>query len=221
MASMTPRTAPARRRQVAAGHPQRPRWTSSRSTASPAPAWTASPSAADVNKRLIYYYFSSKDDLFLAVLERTYAEHPRGREAAAPARAGAGRGDPPPDLLHLALLHRASRVHDPAQQRKPAPGPRTCKRSRAHPGNELAAGRDAGRGPRARPQATELFRGGIDPVQLYVSIASLCYFYLSNNYTLSAIFGRDLRTPKAHGAAPLAHERSGSGLRPALIRVSP
>jgi AcrR family transcriptional regulator len=45
------------------------------------------------------------------------------------------------------------------------------------------------------------FRGGIDPVQLYVSIAALSYFYLSNNHTLSAIFGRDLMSPKAQ------HER--------------
>jgi AcrR family transcriptional regulator len=29
---------------------------------------------AGLNKRLIYYYFGSKDDLFLAVLERTYAD---------------------------------------------------------------------------------------------------------------------------------------------------
>ena len=29
---------------------------------------------ADINKRLIYYYFKSKDDLFLAVLENTYAD---------------------------------------------------------------------------------------------------------------------------------------------------
>ena len=41
------------------------------------------------------------------------------------------------------------------------------------------------------------FRGGIDPLQLYVSIAGLSYFYLSNNHTLSAIFGRDLMSPKS------------------------
>jgi hypothetical protein len=41
------------------------------------------------------------------------------------------------------------------------------------------------------------FRGGVDPVHLYVSIAGLAYFYLSNSYTLSAIFGRDLFSPKA------------------------
>jgi hypothetical protein len=41
------------------------------------------------------------------------------------------------------------------------------------------------------------FRGGIDPLQLYVSIAALSYFYLSNSHTLSAVFGRDLLSPKA------------------------
>ena len=29
-------------------------------------------------------------------------------------------------------------------------------------------------------------RGGIDPMQLYISIAGLAYFYLSNKHTLSA-----------------------------------
>jgi len=48
------------------------------------------------------------------------------------------------------------------------------------------------------------FRRGVDPVQLYVSIAGLSYFYLGNNYTLSAIFGRDLKAPKAR-AERLAH----------------
>ena len=52
-----------------------------------------------------------------------------------------------------------------------------------------------------RGRADGLFRGGIDPVQLYVSIAGMSYFYLSNNHTLSAIFGRDLMAPKAR------HER--------------
>ena len=42
-----------------------------------------------------------------------------------------------------------------------------------------------------------VFRAGIDPIQLYISIAGLAYFYLSNNHTLSAIFGRNLMTAKA------------------------
>ena len=42
-----------------------------------------------------------------------------------------------------------------------------------------------------------MFRAGVDPLQLYVSIAGLAYFYLSNNHTLSAVFGRGLMTARA------------------------
>ena len=41
------------------------------------------------------------------------------------------------------------------------------------------------------------FRAGVDALQLYVSIAALSYFYLGNNHTLSAVFGRDLATARA------------------------
>ena len=43
-----------------------------------------------------------------------------------------------------------------------------------------------------RGAETGRFRRDVDPVQLYISIAGICYFYFSNRYTLSAIFGRDL-----------------------------
>jgi TetR/AcrR family transcriptional regulator len=39
-----------------------------------------------------------------------------------------------------------------------------------------------------------VFRRGINPVQLYISIAGLSYFFFSNAPTLSAIFGKDLST---------------------------
>jgi TetR/AcrR family transcriptional regulator len=35
-----------------------------------------------------------------------------------------------------------------------------------------------------------VFRNGIEPMRLYISIASLAYFYFSNVHTLSAVFGR-------------------------------
>ncbi len=44
------------------------------------------------------------------------------------------------------------------------------------------------------------FRKGVDPVQLYISIAGLSYFFFSNTATLSAIFGKDLRQPAARRA---------------------
>jgi hypothetical protein len=45
-----------------------------------------------------------------------------------------------------------------------------------------------------------VFRGGIDPVELYITIAALGFFYLSNRHTLSTIFGRDLSDAKSLGA---------------------
>ena len=49
-----------------------------------------------------------------------------------------------------------------------------------------------------------VFRRGVDPVQLYISIAALGYFYLGNAHTLSTIFGRNLLAPRAR-AERLAH----------------
>jgi hypothetical protein len=42
-----------------------------------------------------------------------------------------------------------------------------------------------------------VFRRGLDPVELYITMAAVGFFYLSNNYTLSTIFGRDLASPAA------------------------
>jgi TetR/AcrR family transcriptional regulator len=46
-------------------------------------------------------------------------------------------------------------------------------------------------------ERTGAFRRGINPVQLYISIAGLSYFFFSNTPTLSAIFGKDLATSAA------------------------
>jgi hypothetical protein len=44
----------------------------------------------------------------------------------------------------------------------------------------------------ARGVKAKVFRAGVDPVQLYITIASLGFFYMSNRFTLSTIFARDL-----------------------------
>jgi hypothetical protein len=49
----------------------------------------------------------------------------------------------------------------------------------------------------ARGAATGALRGGVDAVQLYISIAALCYFYLSNRHTLGVIFSRNFSAPGA------------------------
>ncbi|MEO7548178.1 MAG: TetR family transcriptional regulator [Ramlibacter sp.] len=154
---------------------------------------------AGLNKRLIYYYFEDKEKLFQAVLEHTYRdirEEERKlnllnlKPAAALRRLVEFTWDyylKHPEfltLLNSANLHRARHLQE-------------SKRAREmnSPLIEMLAqilehGRKDGS-----------FRGGVDPLQLYVSIAGLSYFYLSNNHTLSAIFGRDLMSTKAR------HER--------------
>ena len=37
-----------------------------------------------------------------------------------------------------------------------------------------------------------MFRDDTDPVKVYISVAALGFFYLSNRWTLSTIFRRDL-----------------------------
>jgi AcrR family transcriptional regulator len=150
---------------------------------------------AGINKKLIYYYFTNKDALFLAVMEQTYADI---REAERELHLEAAQ---PVDalrrlvvftwehylahpefltLLNSENLHRARHLKTSSRIREMnSPLIQTL-------GDVLERGRREG-----------LFRGGVDPLQLYISIAGLAYFYLSNNHTLSTIFGRDLMTPKA------------------------
>jgi hypothetical protein len=56
----------------------------------------------------------------------------------------------------------------------------------------------------ARGARRGTFRTDVDPVQLYITIAGLSYFYFSNASTLGTIFGRDLLTSAAR-AERLAH----------------
>ncbi|MEP7058555.1 MAG: TetR/AcrR family transcriptional regulator [Caldimonas sp.] len=150
---------------------------------------------AGINKRLIYYYFDGKDQLFLAVLEQTYAdirtaEKALHLESADPVDAIRrlvaftwNHYVAHPEFLNLLNsenLHRARHLKQSKSIREMnSPLIQTL-------GDVLERGRRAG-----------VLRGGVDPVQLYISIAGLAYFYLSNNPTLSTIFGRDLMSAKA------------------------
>ena len=150
---------------------------------------------AGLNKRLIYYYFGSKDDLFLAVLERVYADI-----RAAEQRLHLDEIEPVEAIRQLVSFTWHYYLEHPEfitlLNSENLHGASHLKRSdRIQEMNSplvqlLATVLERGK-------KDNLFRAGVDPVQLYISIASLCYFYLSNNHTLSAIFGRDLRAPKA------------------------
>jgi AcrR family transcriptional regulator len=157
---------------------------------------------AKANKRMLYYYFGDKEALYLAALEAAY-ERIRGEEQRL-------------DLAHL-----------PPEQALRELVAFTWRYFLAHPEfmsllntENLHRARHLKRSRKIRALHSPLvatlsalldrgvrdgvFRPGIDPVQLYVSIAALGYFYLSNSHTLSTIFGRNLRS-KAALAERLAH----------------
>jgi AcrR family transcriptional regulator len=150
---------------------------------------------AQINKRMLYHYFGNKEDLYLAVLEETYrdirtAERKLHLEDLSPdegiRKLVAFTWDyflKHPEFLSLLNTENMMRA-------------RHLKRSkRIQELHSPLIGLIAEL--LARGNREGLFRSDVDPVQLYVTIASIGFFYLSNRWTLSTIFGRDLNADAA------------------------
>jgi len=150
---------------------------------------------AGANKRMLYYYFGNKDALFLAALEAAYARIRSAEQALA--------------LEHLAPRQALRRlVEFTWRYFLDNPEFMTLLNSEnLHQGRHVRGSKlvralhsplvETLRAVLRRGERAGIFRRGVDPVQLYISIAGEGYFYLSNRYTLSHIFGRDLMAPRA------------------------
>ncbi len=142
------------------------------------------------NKRMLYHYFGNKDDLYLAVLEQAYAEI-RNREKAL-SLGGASPGEGMKKLVRFSWRHFLehpsfiSLLNNENLCR--ARHIRKSERIRDMHSPLVGMIRDL----LDRGVAAGEFRDDVDPVQLYITIAAICYFYHSNAYTLSTIFDRDL-----------------------------
>nr|WP_306264045.1 TetR/AcrR family transcriptional regulator [Pararhizobium sp. IMCC3301] len=152
-------------------------------------------SRAAINKRMLYHYFGNKEELFLAVLEAAYErirtgertlklDHLQPMQAIeALVRFSYDHFVKHPDflaLLNIENLYQAGHLKKSAkvqQMHSPLVGQIQ---------DVLKRGQSEG-----------VLRIGVDPVELYITIASLSFFHLSNRYTLSVIFNRELATPEA------------------------
>jgi AcrR family transcriptional regulator len=145
---------------------------------------------AGANKRMLYAYFGGKEELWLTVLETVYAAK-RAEE-----RSLAVDGLPPAEAMaalvrfnlrytaahpeFVALLNQEN-VHRAAYLK------RSDKvRALYSPLVETLSA------VLARGVAARVFRAGVDPRQLYITIVALGHFYCANIHTLSAILGEDL-----------------------------
>ena len=147
------------------------------------------------SKRMIYYYFQSKEGLYRAVLERCYIQVREidsgiDLEALGPqealrelVRVTFDYHIKHPDFVRLVMnenIHHGAHIgHVPSIKTR----------------NQAVIAmlqRLLDRGLQARS-----FRKDIDPVELHMTISALCFYNVSNRYTFGRIFQRDMTSVAA------------------------
>jgi AcrR family transcriptional regulator len=141
-------------------------------------------------KRMLYYYFGSKQGLYLAVLERAYVgirALERDLEVSDLTPAHAVRAvaeltfdhhEAHPDFIRLVAIeniHHAEHL-------------RTSPKLAGLAGPAV----DVLDGILARGRASGLFRDDVDALDVHMMISAFCVFRVANRHTFTAIFGRDL-----------------------------
>jgi AcrR family transcriptional regulator len=144
-------------------------------------------------KRMIYYYFGGKEQLYLAVLEKAYrgireAERELGVGDLEPTEAVRRIAELTYDhhlnhsefirLVTIENIHRGAfirRLESLRELNQPALGLLD---------EVLERGRSAG-----------LFRSDVDALDVHLVISSYCFFQVANQYTFGYLFDRDLLDP--------------------------
>ncbi|WP_244808724.1 TetR/AcrR family transcriptional regulator [Caballeronia zhejiangensis] len=144
---------------------------------------------AGTNERMLYYYFGSKELLYVAVLESMYADYakkeseldltglqPREAMATLARSIWAHLWDNPEwiGLINNENLHQGRYLKSSEKLSETISPVVEVVRS------ILARGADAGQ-----------FRSGIDPLDFYVTLVGMGYYIASNRFTINAFTGRD------------------------------
>lgn len=144
-------------------------------------------------KRMLYYYFGSKQGLYLAVLERAYigiraleqnlevAELNPARAVRAVAELTFDHHETHPEFIRLVAIEN---IHH-AEHLRSSPELSGLSGTAVDVlDGILRRGRDAG-----------LFRADVDALDVHMLISAFCVFRLSNRHTFAALFERDLLDP--------------------------
>ena len=149
--------------------------------------------AMATSKRMIYYYFGSKEGLYIAVLEKEYARIREGE-----ARLHLDDLTPEDALRKLVGSTVDYHLGHPDFAR-------LVMNENIHRGVYLARSQviqklnvpaiDAVATVYQRGLKAGVFRSGVDAVDLHMSISALCLFNVANKHTFALIFKRDLDAP--------------------------
>jgi TetR/AcrR family transcriptional regulator len=147
-------------------------------------------------KRMIYYYFGSKEQLFIAVLEQAYSEIRAAEQAL--------------DVEGLDSISAIRRLAELTYDHHTAHPDflRLVSIENIHHGQHISkserlgtlANPVLGMISRILDRGSEdgVFRPGVDALDVHMMISSFCVFPVANRYTFRAIFGRDLLDGSRH-----------------------
>jgi AcrR family transcriptional regulator len=150
------------------------------------------------NKRMLYHYFGNKEKLFAITVENAYAKF-RDAEAALQLE----NYDPVTAVKKLVAfiwdyfirfpefitLVNSENLHKARHLKASKSTPDVSRKFVGRMKNLLERG-----------VAVGVFRAGLDPVQVQITIAAIGYYYLTNHYTGSIVFERDLMAKPALSA---------------------
>lgn len=150
---------------------------------------------AQANKRMLYHYFGNKEALFRITLEDAY-----GDIRAAEAQLELERDEPMTALKRLVRFTWQYYLDNPefitlvnSENLHKARHIKSSERMRDMSRPFVARMKSL----LERGAAAGLFRNGLDPVHINITIAAIGYYYLTNRFTGSIVFERDLMTDKA------------------------